>query len=260
MIPGLFGSAFGFRSLAPQLAQAGHRTIVIEPLGIGWSSRPEKADYSLTAQADRMAAVLDSLGERGAIVIAHSVGGSIALRLAYRRSDLVAGLVSLEGGPAETVASPGFRTIMRFAPLMGMLGGVHTLRTQVYRILVAASEDAGWITDSVVYGYTAGAASDLGGTLSAFRAMSNARETDQLAGRLREIRGPVRLVVGATKHGGEVSSADVKTLRDALRSFAVDSVAGVGHFVHEERPAAVMASVERLKATLAEQGGREEPY
>src|SRR5205823_2032088 len=75
LIPGLFGSAFGFRKLVPLLVTAGYRTIVIEPLGVGSSGRPEKANYSLTAQADRIAAVLDSLHVRRALVLAHSGRG-----------------------------------------------------------------------------------------------------------------------------------------------------------------------------------------
>src|SRR5213594_965546 len=74
LIPGLFGSEFGFRKLVPLLNGAGYRTIVVEPLGIGSSARPQRADYSLTAQADRIAGVLDSLGIRQAFVIAHSLG------------------------------------------------------------------------------------------------------------------------------------------------------------------------------------------
>src|SRR5689334_22877601 len=97
IIPGLFGAAFGFRKLVPLLAASGYRAIVIEPLGIGSSGRPEKANYSLTAQADRIAAVLDSLHVVSAWLIAHSIGGSEAFRLAYRRPDLVRGLVSIEG-------------------------------------------------------------------------------------------------------------------------------------------------------------------
>jgi pimeloyl-ACP methyl ester carboxylesterase len=114
LIPGLFGSAFGFRRLIPLLSAAGCRTIVIEPLGIGASGRPERADYSLTAQADRIAAALDTLGVAHAIIVAHSVGASMAYRLAYRRPDLVRAIVSLEGGPAEAAATPSFRRAMRF--------------------------------------------------------------------------------------------------------------------------------------------------
>src|SRR5438270_10708402 len=61
MLPGLFGSAYGFRRVAPALVDSGYRTIVVEPLGMGTSSRPANADYTLSAQADRVAAALDSL-------------------------------------------------------------------------------------------------------------------------------------------------------------------------------------------------------
>src|SRR5256885_9639733 len=52
LIPGLFGSAFGYRRVLRGLVDAGYRTIVIEPLGIGTSARPEHADYSLTARSE----------------------------------------------------------------------------------------------------------------------------------------------------------------------------------------------------------------
>src|SRR6266540_7363516 len=71
LIPGLFGSAFAYRHEVPGLTAAGYRAIVIEPLGVGVSGRPEHADYSLTAQADRIAAVLDQLGVTDAVVVAH---------------------------------------------------------------------------------------------------------------------------------------------------------------------------------------------
>src|SRR2546421_11339776 len=47
LVPGLFGSAFGYRAVIPLLTDAGYRAIVVEPLGIGSSARPEHADYSL---------------------------------------------------------------------------------------------------------------------------------------------------------------------------------------------------------------------
>src|SRR5438876_1548216 len=110
LIPGLFGSAFAYRKVVPLLTAAGYRTLVIEPLGVGSSGRPEHADYCLTAQADRIAAALDHLGVQRALVIAHQTSASIAYRLAYRRPDLVRGIISLEGGPAEAAATPGFKS------------------------------------------------------------------------------------------------------------------------------------------------------
>src|SRR6266508_4470831 len=131
LIPGLFGSVFGFRKLVTLLVDAGYRTIVIEPLGVGASARPEKANYSLTAQADRIAAVLDSLHERSALVLAHSIGGSEAFR---------------------------------FAPWIKLFGGIRLIRRKIRGMLIDSSGDASWVTDSTVAGYTAGAARDLDAT------------------------------------------------------------------------------------------------
>lgn len=248
LLPGLFGSAFGFRALIDRLPDEGYEVIVIEPLGVGSSARPERADYSLTAQADRVARALDALGVSGALVVAHSVGASLALRLAYRRPELVRAVVSLEGGPAEAATTPGFRRAMRFAPWVKTFGGVKLVRRKVRAYLVAASGDSAWVTDAVVDGYTAGQARDLDRTLKAYLAMARAREPERLASHLGEIRCPVRLILGAAPHEGGPSAADVALLSRSLALFAVDVVPAAGHFVHEERPEAVVAVLETLGA------------
>ena len=55
VIPGLFGAIEGFSRMSDSLTASGYRVMVVEPLGVGSSSRPRMADYSLTAQAERMA-------------------------------------------------------------------------------------------------------------------------------------------------------------------------------------------------------------
>src|SRR5437667_9712905 len=106
VIPGLFGAAFTFRKVLPLLVARGFRPIVIEPLGTGFSSRPAKADYSLDAQARRLAAVLDSLGSGPLLVLAHSLGAAMAFLLALDRPELVRGLVSLYWWPTAAARSP----------------------------------------------------------------------------------------------------------------------------------------------------------
>ena len=259
IIPGLFGSAFGFRTLVPLLADAGFHAIVIEPLGIGSSARPEKANYSLTAQADRIAAVLDSLHVHGALLIAHSIGGSEAFRLSYRRPDLVRGLLSIEGGPTETATTAAFKRALRFAPWIKLFGGIRLIRRKIRGLLIDSSGDPSWVTDDVVAGYTAGAARNLDATLKAYIAMANSREPVKLAPHLAEVPCPVRLVVGGVRHDGDVSATEVQELVRSLRSFALDSVPGAGHFIYEEQPGAVLAALARLKAsvTLARTSGSE---
>ena len=246
LVPGLFGSAFGYRHLLDLLPAAGYRAVVIEPLGIGRSPRPEHADYSLTAQADRIAAVLTRLHEGPVLVVAHSVGASMALRLAYRHPELVSSLVSLDGGPAEEAATPGFRRAMRYAPWIKWLGGVKRIRPRMRKDLIAASGDTTWVTEDVMDGYIAGAAADLDGTLLAFLAMAEAREPEHLAPHLSEIRCPVRLVLGTAPHQGGVESKQVDLLRANLPVFAIDSVPGAGQYLFEEQPASVVSIISSM--------------
>jgi pimeloyl-ACP methyl ester carboxylesterase len=250
LIPGLFGSHFGFRKVVPPLNAAGYRTIVIEPLGVGSSSRPPRADYSLTAQADRIARVLDSLDVDNAVVVAHALGAAMGLRLAYRRPDLVRGLVALDGGPSEAAVTPTFKRMLRLVPWIKLLGGVGLARKKTRETMVYSSGDATWVTDEVVAEYTAGLARDLNGTLQAYLAMAAAREPERLAPHLAEVPCPVRLVVGAARHGGNVNAADVALLQGSLRAFALDSIPGAGHYLQEERPDVVVEAVVRLETAL----------
>jgi pimeloyl-ACP methyl ester carboxylesterase len=246
LIPGLFGSAFGYRHLLELLPAAGYRAIVVEPLGIGGSPRPRKANYSLTAQADRIAAVLPQIESQPVLVVAHSMGVSMALRLAYRRPELVRAVVALDGGAAEQAATPGFRRAMRFAPWIKWFGGMKRIRPRMRKDLIAASGDSTWVTNEVMNGYTAGAAADLDGTLLAFLAMSEVREPERLKPHLSEIRCPVRLVLGTAPHEGGVEEKEIRLLHERLSHFAVDSIPGAGQYLFEERPAELVAIIRQV--------------
>src|SRR5438552_3648308 len=194
LVPGLFGASFTFRKVLPLLAAQGFRPIVIEPLGTGFSSRPAKADYSLTAQSRRLAAVLDSLNAGPVLVLAHSLGAAMAFRLALDRPDLVRGIVSIEGGPTEEATTATFRSAMRYLPWVKLLGGMDLVRHKVRTMLLEASGDRSWVTDGVVQGYTLGEARNLDATLRTFLAMSHAREPAKLEPHLGEIACPVTLL------------------------------------------------------------------
>lgn len=246
LIPGLFGSAFAFRRVTPLLTEAGYRSIVIEPLGVGDSARPATGDYSLTAQADRIHGLLEALDVKDAVLVAHSIGASIALRLACRHPERIRAVVSLEGGPAEAVATPGFRRAMTLAPLLKLLGAGRVIRGKVHGMLVARSGDPSWVTDEIVASYTAGATKDVDATLDAFSQMARAREPEALAPRLAYLNRPVRLVLGTAPHAGGPSEAELQVLRSSLACFSIARVPGAGHFLFEEAPMAVVAAVDEV--------------
>ena len=242
VIPGLFGAAEGFRQVADGLAPHGYQVIVVEPLGVGTSGRPRNADYSLTAQALRVAAVLDSLHATTALVIAHSTGAAIAYRLAVLRPTAVRGIVSLEGGPVEQVGTPGLRRALSWAPLLRLLGA-GAIRGRVAAQLRAASGDPTWVTDSIVDLYAAGPTRDLGATLRALKRMVTATEPWPLAPALCRIGVPVHLVLGAAPHHSGPSDADVATLSEAVPRFTLERWEGVGHYPFAEAPARVVDAV-----------------
>lgn len=248
-IPGLLGSAYGYRHLTAPLVADGYRTIVIEPLGMGGSDRPRDADYSLAAQAERVRIVLDSLGVDAGVVVAHSLGSSIAMHLAAHHPDRVRAIVSIEGGVAETAMRPGLKRAMRWAPLIKAVASRETVRPILARELRASSGDGSWVNDQVLDRYMADFAADLGATLDAFSGMADAPGPEGLADRLPNIHVPVLLLLGDAVHKGAPAVEEVETLVARVPTITVERVPGAGHFVHEERPAAVLAALIRVLTT-----------
>lgn len=251
LIPGLFGAAFGFRTIVPALIAQGYRCIVVEPLGYGWSSHPKRADYSFTAQTDRVGEALDSLGIARALFVAQSSGASIAFRLAVARPSLVSGLLSIDGGPAESAATPGTRKAFRLGGFVAKRAMDESkLRHDMRREIVRNSGDTTWVTAAVIRGYTAAPAADLSGAIDAYEQMAKSRERESLAARLHEFKGPVRLLVGAVGHPAEIPHDQRELLRAKLADFSADSVAGAGQYIPEEQPEAVVAAVARLRLAV----------
>jgi pimeloyl-ACP methyl ester carboxylesterase len=240
LVPGMLGSAFGYRKIIPLLVERGRRVIVIEPLGIGGSGRPARADYSLTAQAERLATVLAALKAEAPLIVAHAGSASMAYRLAYRHPTRVRAIVSLDGGPSEAAASPGLRRAMRFSFLIRMFGGMKRLRATVRSALRERSADPAWVTDEVVDGYMRAGSSDLDTVLTGFKGMTQAREPEELRPRLAQVRCPVRLVLGTAPHDGGIKPPEIRLLEERLPDFSIVRVEGAGHFAFEEKPQAVV--------------------
>lgn len=247
LIPGIFGGAFGYRKIIGPLAAKGYRTIVVEPLGYGSSSHPKNADYSFGAQTRRVARTLDLLGIEQALFVAQSSGASIAFRLAIQRPDLVRGLLSIGGGPAESAATPGMKKAFKlggFAVKLAM--DPSKLRHDVRREIIKNSGDTSWVSDAVIRGYTSAHAADLDGSIDAFHRMSKSKEADSLTARLDQCEVPVRLLVGTVSHPAEVTSEQRELLEEKVPDFDIEPVRGAGQYIQEEQPAAVLAAVARL--------------
>lgn len=244
LIPGIFGGAYGYRKVTGPLVQRGYRCIVVEPLGYGRSSHPAGADYSFTAQTRRVGRALEDLGVTQALFIANSTGASIALRLAIANPELVRGILSISGGPAESAATPGMKKAFRMGSFLAKLAvDEGKLRHDVRKEIVKNSGDTTWVTQRVIREYTAGQAADLDGSIDAFRSMSKSKEAESLQDQLGEIQVPVRLLVGGVPHPSGVKQDERELLAEKISDFALDSVPGSGQYVHEEQPEVVLQAL-----------------
>jgi pimeloyl-ACP methyl ester carboxylesterase len=96
LVHGLAGSSVTWRHVMPALAQ---RFTVLAPdlLGQGGSDKP-RGDYSLGAHANTLRDVLDALGHRRATVVGQSLGGGVAMQLAYQFPERCERLVLVNSG------------------------------------------------------------------------------------------------------------------------------------------------------------------
>ncbi|NUT38926.1 MAG: alpha/beta hydrolase [Thermoactinospora sp.] len=101
-----------FLEAASRPELAGHRSLFVDLLGFGTSDRPTGFGYSMEEHADTLATALRTAGVHAAQVVAHSMGGTIAVHLAERHPELVAELVlvdanldPIEPGPRPTIAT-----------------------------------------------------------------------------------------------------------------------------------------------------------
>jgi pimeloyl-ACP methyl ester carboxylesterase len=94
--------------------------------------------------------------------------------------------------------------------------------------------------------YTAGQATDVDGSIDAFRSMSKSKETESLQKHLNDIHVPVRLLVGGIDHPSGVKADERELLAEKISDFALDTVAGSGQYVHEEQPQVVVEALGNL--------------
>ena len=101
--------------LARVLAAEGFHVVTLDLLGHGRSDRPEDPkEYSMTAWAEQVVALLDHLGARTAVVGGTSLGANVSLEVAVLAPERVQGLL-LEMPVLDNAMEAG---IVAFAPLL----------------------------------------------------------------------------------------------------------------------------------------------
>ena len=234
------------RALAPE-----HRCLAPDHLGFGLSDRPRGADYRPEAHARRFAAFCDALGLEDVTLVVHDYGGPIALPWALAAPGRVRRLVVLNSWMWSFADDPLMRRRGRIAA--SFLGrALYRWANASLRMLTpSVYGDRRKLTPAIHRQY-----------LAPFRARWS---------RVEVLWALARAINGSAAHYDDLwrrraALADWKVsivwgMRDdAFRPAMLDrwrvaaphaqitTLAGAGHWPHEEEPAAVVAA---LRAALA---------
>jgi pimeloyl-ACP methyl ester carboxylesterase len=152
LIHGWNGSTFAYRHVIPDLARQ-HRVIAIDLQGFGYSQRPANGDYSVTAQVELIAGLMDHLAIERADVAGHSMGGAISMSFALRYPERVSRLVLIDSASiAEMQRGKRLgRLLARVFPILALVF-LHPPRMRL-RALRIAVHDPAVLTPDMIEGH-----------------------------------------------------------------------------------------------------------
>ncbi|TGT74902.1 alpha/beta hydrolase [bacterium M00.F.Ca.ET.159.01.1.1] len=241
-------------------AAARYRVLAFDRPGFGMSPRPAGRPWTAAAQADLIDAAVAKLGIERYMVVGHSWGAAVALEMARRHPRSVAGVVVVAG---YHYPSPRLALAVSALPAIPLIGTV--LRHAVLPSLVRLNWR--WAMKKIFHPATiaipfATMTRGLASRPSQLRSIS-AESFLMLASallpnrRYADIAVPFGIVAGA---GDQLFDAKAEALRlqGEISQALVDIVPDAGHMVHQSRPEAVLAMIDKI-AALAGVDDRAEP-
>lgn len=134
LVHGLGGTRQTWHDLIPTLAKT-HTVIAPDLPGHG-ESDPPAGDYSLGAHACAIRDLLLALGHHSATIVGHSLGGGVALQIAYQFPDRTERLMLISSGGLGSEVAP----LLRAATLpgaQGVIAGLARIPMAVTRLALA---------------------------------------------------------------------------------------------------------------------------
>lgn len=207
--------------------------------GMGYTTdRPAGSD-TLAMQAKVAAGVIEQLGLKKPVVVAHSWGGAVALRLALDRPDLVGGLVLIAPVAYEWPGGVDWYNYWSANPLSGWV--FNNLIAQPFAGASVRSGMAGAFAPNMPpEGWLNAAEVSLAARPESLRAngedlVAAKREIVGQQARYAEIKVPVAILAGDSDLVVSPTIHAMK-LAQVLPNARIDIVAGVGHLPQEIAP------------------------
>jgi len=207
--------------------------------GMGYTTTRPPGSDTLALQAKVAAETIEKLGLKKPIVVAHSWGGAVALRLALDRPDLVSGLVLIAPVAYEWPGGVDWYNYWSANPLSGWLFN-NVVAQPFAGASVRSGMEGAFAPNTPPDGWLDAARVSLAARPESLRAngedlVAAKREVTAQQARYPQIKIPVAILVGDSDR---VVSPTIHAMQLAqvLPSARIDVVAGAGHLPQEIAP------------------------
>lgn len=224
-------------SVVPELSGVA-RVVLVDLPGSGDSPLPDGGDPSLDVSAEGVVAALDRLGLGRAVFAGVSMGGYVAMALAGRHPERVAGLALLDT-KVEADAAEARANRLRMARAVEGETGTRALAPMLDTLLGATTHARRPSVVDAVRGWLE-QASPAGVAWSQRAMAARPDSTAVLAG----LRVPAAVVVG--EEDGLTPLAAARTMTDALADAVLTVVPAAGHLSPLENPREVARALTGL--------------
>ncbi|MBZ5535684.1 MAG: alpha/beta fold hydrolase [Acidobacteriia bacterium] len=237
LIHGLGASTFSFRRNIAELSKHA-RVIALDLKGFGFSKEYSDRDFSFRAESAIVIALMDRLKIPRATLVGHSLGGSIAARVAAVYPGRVDRLVLIDSATLY-ITRPFVTRLLHgrmFSSLAYQMAGPD--RQRVRKLLLKSYADKAKVSDADVEGYYFPfTIKNSAEALRLFLTTSNPNENALFA----RILAPTLILWGAEDSFIDPSVRDF--LHRQVKNSTIEVIEGAGHALMEEKPEAVNQAI-----------------
>ena len=243
LLHGTGSSSHSWRDVFSSLS-AQFQVIAPDLPGHGFTQATSSKTYSLSGMAKSVAALLIALDAKPAIIIGHSAGAAIAIRMALdhlAKPDLIVG-INAALLPYHGSAAPIYSGIAKLLNLSPIVPWAIAMHASIGNGLERVLEETGSRIDARGMSLYRRLAGNRGHVSAALRMMAN-WDLTTLGRQLPQLKAPLHLLVGSKDRA--VPPETAFEIRRRAQSARITTLSGLGHLAHEENPALI---VERLIA------------
>ncbi|MED4127180.1 alpha/beta hydrolase [Shouchella miscanthi] len=242
LIHGIFASVTCFYRVIPALREE-YDLICCDLPGFGRSSKGNGSVYSFSAYADQLGELMTQLHVDSFHVLGHSMGGQIALYLAYRQPDRVISISLLaSSGYLKPVKKP-FQVATYFPLIEKSLNWVmHYRKPQVRLFLQDAVYNKRCLSADMIANYEGPLSDPL--FINGLIQLTRQREGDLSQAQLHQIHQPVLILSGV--EDPLISIETSYALHRDLHNSRIHVIKQCGHLLLEEKPKQVNKRVKNF--------------